>query len=221
MEPKIVREFYLTALNPKNGYYYNLGTEFIYGVIGGILMDLYREQRITFQNRKLVMVNPSQTNYPIFDKALELVAKKEPVNVATLIGRMAFKGQFYKRETIGLLLANNDIFKVQKTFIGISYNRYFPADRDQKTAIIRRLRDILLRNETPVNEELLLLLLIHACQLYRALSDRRDERKRMRANMKILLRSGNQYSQDFEQMKELSSGIRRAIQAARASHAAG
>ena len=220
MEPKIAREYYLISINPKNGYYFNFGNEFGYGILGGILMDLYREKRIAFQDKRLVVVNPSPTNYPMFDKVIEIITKKGSIKVASLIGRMAFKGMFYRREMIELMLSNNDIIRVRKKFLGISYNRYFPTDRDFRMSLIRRVRDILLRNETPAPEELLLLALIHACQLYRALSDVREERRRMRMNMKILLKSGNNYSHDFDDIKELSSGIRKAIAAAQASHTA-
>lgn len=220
MEPKIAREYYLIALNPKNGSYFSLGSDFGYGVLGGILMDLYQCNRIRFQNKKIILIDNSPTNYAIFDKAIELIGKRGPVRVSTLIARMAFKGRFYKNELIELLLSNKDILRVKKKFMIFSYNRYFPADREFRLSIVRRVRDILLRNETPLPNELLLLSLIYACQIYRALSDDRAERKHMRQSLKNIIKKGNNYSPDFENVKELSTGIRNAITAARATHTA-
>ena len=220
MEPKIARNFYLTALNPQNGYYYNFGSEFVYGLTAAIVLDLYREKRITLQNKKVIIVNPEATNYPVFDKVLELIGRKQPLSIAALIGRLAIRGQFYKKELIRLLELNKDLVRIRKSVIGISYNRYFPADHDYRMSVIRRMRDILLRNEEPSNEELLLLIILHACQLYRALSDIREERKRMRIRMKSILKGESCYTHDFENIKALSTGIQRAIQAAHATHTA-
>ena len=220
MEPKIVREFYLLSLNPKNGYYFTYGNEFGYGILGGILMDLYREGLITFQNKKLVVVNPAATNYSIFDRPLEIVNRKGSIRVATLLGRMGIHRLFYKKEAIRLFMVNNDLIQIKKKFLGIPYNRYYPKDRDFKLSIVRRMRDLLLRNEHPTNDELLLLILIHSCRSYRALSAYREERKRMRLNMKQLLKNGSDYTQHFDQIKELSAGIRKAIMAANASRTA-
>lgn len=218
MEPKITREYYLISLNPENGRHFNLGNEFGFGVLGGILMDLYREKRIAFQNKRLVVVNPSPSNYPLFDKAIEIISRKAPIRVATLLSRMTFNSRFYRKETINLLLVNKDIIQIRKKFLGIPYHRNFPSDRDFRMSIIQRIRDILLRNQTPTSEEMLLLALIHTCSLYRALSDTRAERKLIRMNMKILLKSGTNYSPDYEDIKELSAGIRKAIATAHASH---
>ncbi|MBN1925006.1 MAG: GPP34 family phosphoprotein [Prolixibacteraceae bacterium] len=219
MEPDITRSFYLISLNPKRGYYFIMGNEFQYGLPGAILCDLYYNQRIAFENRKLVCINPMPTNYPFFDRAMQTIEKKQPVSVASLLTTMVFRSGFYKKRIIEILLNNKDIVRVRKKFIGIPYNRYFHLKNDERMAQIRRLRDILLRNEKPNSKELLLLVLLHVCRLYHALSDQRVERKRMRETMKQIIKNGNSYTRDFENIIELSKGVRKAIVAANARHA--
>lgn len=218
MEPNITRSFYLLSLNPQRGYYFNMGNEFQYGLPGAILCDLYYNQRITFENRKLVCINPTTTNYPFFDKAMQTIDKKQPVRVASLLTSMVFRNGFYKKQVIEILLNNKDIIRVRKKFLVFPYNRYFHLKKDERMALIRRLRDILLRNEQPNTEELLLLAMVHVCRVYRALSDQKNERKRMKENMKRIMKSGNIYTREFENIIELSKGVKRAIAAANARH---
>ncbi|MCF8360265.1 MAG: GPP34 family phosphoprotein [Prolixibacteraceae bacterium] len=217
MEPDITRKFYLLSLNPDKGYYYIMGAEFQYGLPGAILCDLYYNQRITFENRKLICINPTPTNYPFFDRALQTTEKKRSVRVASLLSSMAFRGGWYKKQVIAVLLNNKDITRVRRKFLGIGYNRYYHLKRDERMTLIRRLRDVLLRNEKPEVDELLLMSLIHVCRLYRALSDQKNERKRMRETMKRIMKNGNTYTKDFENIVELSKGIKRAIAAAHAA----
>lgn len=214
MEPKIVREFYLLSLNPKTGNYINIGAEFSYGILGSILMDLYRVGKIKFQSKSLVVVDPTITNYVIFDKTIDILKKRGSASVVNLLSRMGFKNISFKKETIKILLHNKDIALIRKTFLGIPYNRYFPVNQDLRKSLIKRIRDILLRNEKPLSDELLLLSLIHVCRLYRSLSDVRAERVFMKSNMKEILKNGTTYSSDFIQIKELQSGLRKAIMSA-------
>ncbi|HPR32921.1 MAG TPA: GPP34 family phosphoprotein [Prolixibacteraceae bacterium] len=221
MEPNLARSFYLLSLNPKNGYYFNTGPEFQYGLTGSIVADLYFQQRVRIEKRTLYAVDPAPTNYSFFDRPLQTIEQKGGIRIASLLGRMGFRPGWYKKELIRVLLANGDLVQVPKKFLGIPYNRYFPGKSDERLAMIRRLRDILLRGEHPEGPELMLLSLVPVCRLYRAITERGAERKRARQNLKNLLKNGTQYSRQFGDIEALTKGIKGAIMAAHASHSAG
>lgn len=86
--------------------------------------------------------------------------------------------------------------------------------------LIRSLRDILLRNETPQHDEMYLLSLIRVTRLMRALSDRIDERKAMRQRLKAILANGHNYFADYKHLEVLRNAIKRAIMAAYAAKSA-
>ena len=216
MEPKLILEFYLLSLNPKTGNYINLGSEFSYGILGSILMDLFRLGKIKFQSKSLVVFDPSTTNYVFFDKTIEILKRKKSASVSNLIVRMGFKNTSFKKEVIKTLLHNKHIVQIRKTFLGIPYNRYYPKSYEIRLSLIRRIRDILLRHEKPTSDELMLLSLIHVCRLYRSLSDIRQERALLKNNMKKLLKNGYAHSSDFMQIKELELGLRKAIMSSHA-----
>ncbi|MGF7139123.1 GOLPH3/VPS74 family protein [Roseimarinus sediminis] len=217
MEPKLSRDFFLLSLNPKNGYYFNYGSEFGYGLLGAMLADLYRCGKIRFENKKVVLIDASPGSYPYFNQIIDLLQRKGKISISGLLGRMAFKSGFYKKELIKTLSDNGDLIMVRKKFLLIPYKRYFPAKRDERMETIRHFRNILLRNQPPVSDDLLFMSLIHICRLYRSLSDMRDERRIMRSKMKLLLKNGYQYSENYDQLKALHSGIKQAIMAAHAT----
>lgn len=220
MEPKITRDFFLLSLNPKNGYYFRIGNELNYGLLGGIVADLYREKRIAFREKSLVLVDPSVTNYPFFDKVIELIKRKGAISIWSLLSRMGMSFFFYKRELTNCFLQNNDLIKVIKRFLGIPYKRYYASDRDYRASVIRSVRDILLRNQQPTPDELLLLVLIYSTRMYRPLSDIREERKIMRRKLTELFKNGAANYANFDHINELQRGLHRAIQSANARAAA-
>lgn len=212
MEPKVVQDFFLLSINPKNGYYFNFGNEFTYGLMGALVLDLYRLEKINFQNKSVFLVDQSSTDYPFFNRAIELIKQKRTLlNVYGLISRIGFRYRIYKKEIVGSLLQNKIIIKVRKKFLFIPYNRYYPFDRDRRFSIIRRYRDILLRNEMPETDDLYLLSLIHATGLYKALSDQRAERKVMRTKMKLLLQKDRGFNQKHENIVMVAETLKRVI----------
>lgn len=183
-------------------------------------MDLYREKRIAMDNRMVHIVNASPTNYPFFDRILELLDRKKMIRINSLMTRMGYRNLRYKRLFTDYLVDTNHIIRVKKRFLFIPYNRYYASDREKRTDIIRHIRDILLRHETPKAEDMYLLSLIRITRLFRAFSDRRDERKAMRQHLKLILSNGQNYFADYEHLDAIKNAIKRAIMAANAAKSA-
>lgn len=221
MEPKVSREFFILSLNPKSGYYHNFGNEFGYGLIGSVLMDLYRSGKISIRNKKLVVLDPTPTNYLLFDHILTIIAQKEEIAITRLLYKLGFKGQFTKRNLVKILIDNQDIVCVRKSFLGIPYKRYYTKSGEFKLSLIRRMRDILLRNEKPTMEEMYILPLIYLGRLFKALSDQREERKIMRKRLKVILKNEAYYGNNYNEMRLLQQSIRKVITASNSAPHAG
>jgi len=220
MEPKIIRDYYLLTLDPKNGHWLRMGNEFRIGLLGAVLADLYSAKRIGIDQQKVVLIDPTISNYPFFDTLLNLLQRKGSLRIWSLLGRMNIRYRFYKKEILKILIANNDILKIGKSIWGIPYSRYYAKNRDNRNILIRRLRDIILRNEQPQAHELLLLTVIYASRMYKILTDMRSERKIIKRKLKEMFKNGSSHFNNYEQAHQLEKGIRKAIQAANARQAA-
>lgn len=220
MEPKVTTDFFLLSIKPKNGYYYNAGNEFQYGLLGAIVMDLYRENRIAIENKTIFISNAEPTQMIFFDRILDLLYQKNTIRIESIFTRMGFRNERYKREVAAYLIQNKHIIKIRKKFLFIPYNRYYPANREQRMNIVRRMRDILLRKETPTPDDMYLLLLIKVTRLFKALSDRRDERKAIRQQLKVVLANGRNFFDGYENLETLSITVKRAIMAANTAKSA-
>ncbi|HOO83473.1 MAG TPA: GPP34 family phosphoprotein, partial [Prolixibacteraceae bacterium] len=212
--------YYLLSLDPKNGHWLRMGNEFKIGLLGAVLADLYFAKRIGIDQQKVILVDPAISNYPFFDALLNLLQRKGSLKIWSLLSRMNIRYRFYKKEILKILVDNNDVLKISKSFWGIPYSRYYAKNRDDRNILIRRLRDIILRNEQPHAHELLLLTVIYASRMYKNLTDMRSERKIIKQKMKEMFKNGPSHFNNYEQAHQLEKGIRKAIQAANARQAA-
>ena len=180
-----------------------------------MIFDLYRTGKIAIREKKIVLIDSSSTNYLLFDNVITILQKNRALSPTRLLYKLGLKGNSSKKELVKILLKNGDIVQVRKRFLGIPYNRYFHKNSELRLSIIRRMRDILLRNERPSDDEMLLLILIKISRLYRALSDRRDERVHIRKQLKIILASKANYK-NYDDIKLLQQSIQRVITASNA-----
>jgi hypothetical protein len=221
MDTKTLQDYFLLSINPNRGSYYNMGNEFFYGLMAAMVVDLYSAEKIGFKLKYITLNNQQATGFVFFDRAIQLIGnRKYPIKAYGLISRLGFRSRSYKKEIVNNLLGRNLIIRVRKKFLFIPYNRYFPADRDARLDLVRRMRDILLRNDSWTNDEFKLLILIHATGLYRALSDQRAERKLMRQRMKVILKNDRNEAID-QNLVLLGDVLKRSIISANAAqHAA-
>lgn len=218
METKIVNDYFLLAINPKRGSYFNMGNEFFYGLTGALVADLYLEGKIGFKLKYIALLNGEPTGFSFCDRALLFIRnRKFPIKAYGLVSRLGFRARSYKKEIVRHLLAKKLIIGVRKKFLFIPYMRYFPADRDARMELVRRTRDILLRGAAFSNEELALLVLIQASSLYRALSDQRAERRLMRQRYKEIIRDEKNKDPNLVLLGEV---VKRAIISANAARSA-
>lgn len=219
MEPKIVQDYFLLAIKPETGYYYNAGNELLYGLNGAMVMDLYLGGAIDFKLKYISLTDPTLvTGVEYFDRILLFIGKRQfPIKTYGLISRLGFRAQSYKKQIVSDFIEKKLIIVVKRKFLFIPYKRYFPAQREVRFQIVRRIRDILLRGESYTKEDSCLLVLIHATGLMRALSDMRDERKIMRKRLKQIIKSNSNNTKLDENLLNLGQCIRQAIMASNAA----
>lgn len=209
--------YFLLALNPKKGYYYNIGNEFYFGLIGAFIMDLVREKQLSLSQNILSVANNSPIEQRFMQNIVEIVQKRGSTKVSPLISRLGFRNVKYKREFVNFLIDQQKIIRVRKRFLFIPYNLYYNSDREYRQAIIVHLRDILLRNNSPESDDGYLLTLISVTRLVRALSDQKDERKAIRKRLRLIIDNANQYFPNSEELNNIRKAIRQAIMAANAA----
>jgi hypothetical protein len=218
MEPKITKDFYLLVIKPNRGTYYAYANYFQYGLIGTVLFDLHREGAIRLADSRLIATASANTGFLPFDRMLDIIAKRGRLKICSMLSRTSFRFRSLKKAIVAYLIDNKIVVPAKKHFLGIPYFRYFPADREKRMLLIRRLRDILLRNESPQPDEMYLLSLIHVTQIVRALSDQGAERRHMRRRLRELLRNGQPFHPQYSEIAEITKKIKWAIAAKNVAH---
>lgn len=185
MDSKVTEDFIILSLNPKSGSYMIFGNYLNFGILGAVMMDLALGGRIIFEGKKMsANLQRGITGMVVHDRMYELMSKaSSPRRITTWIKRLSFNSRWYLIQTRNNLVDRAVLRKERRRFLFIPYSLHFPADPDRRKRLIIRLKDILLYNKTPEDNEMMLLGLIYSCRLHRALSDdyneRRDIRKRL------------------------------------------
>lgn len=182
MNQKVSENFIVLALNPRSGNYMIFGNYLNFGFLGAVMMDLSLGGRISLEG-KMMHANPSKgiTGMPVHDRMYaQLLKSSSPRRVSVLIRRLSFNAGWYLREMRKLLVANGTLRKERKRFLFIPYSLHFVSDINRREKLALRLKEILLYNKLPDEEEIMLLGLVYACKLHRALSDDWEERRNTR-----------------------------------------
>ncbi len=220
MEPKITVQLFLLMINPEKGYYHAYANYFSYGLLGAALMDLHREGIVVVQDNKIQLQTDSKTHLAFLDRFVDKLSKRKVMKTSTLLMNIAYKFPSFKKELTSHLIVHHKIVKIKKKFLFIPYYRYFPAEREERQALVRRLRDVLLRNEAPNLDELYLISLLPVCMLFKPLSNIREERKIMKKKATEICKEVDETGNKISDIVLLSSCIKKAIISANATRSA-
>lgn len=199
MEFPIIKQFFLVAINPQKAKYIVLGNHLKFGVLGAALMDLYNSEAVQIENKRIIL-KETESTYPEFlEQPVKLLSNKFNLRLYSYFNRLGYKEYSIQKLILKYLSDQKHIKLVRKRFLGIAYIRYVPYNNDERTALIKHLRDILLRGAKPGEDDYPILYLIKSCSMVRALSNIRQERVYIRRKLRSVI-------SDFED-RQPNSGL--------------
>jgi len=219
MDQKVSENFLILALNPRSGNYMVIGNYMNYGFLGAVMMDLALGERIRIEDKKIIPDTAKGiTGMPVHDRMYEQFLKSSsPRKISTWIRKLSFTAGWYHREMRKLLVNNGTIRKDQKRFLFIPYSLYFVSDSNRRKKLILRLKDIILYNRQPDEAESMLLGLVYACKLHRALSDDYEERRKIRKSLVVYMKESPVASGINQYIREIQVAISASIAASAAA----
>lgn len=168
MELDLIEKFILLALDNKRGRFLIDSFSLNYGIAGAILLELSELNKISIQNKKLIVTDKKNTNNMVIDTCLNLInnskKKRKTKNWIYRIGNRSTKF----RRLILKDLYHKKILKINhKTYFFGLFNvyKYLVINTKPTDEIKSNLKKIVLENLKPDLESLLLLSLMNSCKL--------------------------------------------------------
>ena len=182
MENRICDNFLILALNPRSGNYMLYGNPLAYGLLGAIFMDLMIAGYLGIDDGRVVAGKETgAVSSEVMEKIRQRVtSSSKERKVAAWIKRFGIHSGRYLREVRSEMIAAGLIRVERKKFLFIPWSLWYPANPGYRKKLIFRINEILLSGKEADKDEAMLLGLIYATKLHKALSNEREKRKRLR-----------------------------------------
>lgn len=224
MENRICDNFLILALNPRSGNYMIYGNQLTYGLLGALLMDLMTAGYLAIDNGRIV---PGETTGMPSSQVLEKIllkirANPKSLKVTTWIRKLGIRSGRYLKEVRSEMIAKGQVKVVRKKILFIPWSLWYPADPGYRKKLIFNIQSILLSGKEAGKDEAMLLGLIYATKLHKALSVDRDKRKRLRKALVMYMKKSDVAAGTEQIIREIqtavAAGVVASISASNASH---
>lgn len=187
----LVEDIVLLALDEESGKLRSLPDRALdYALAGALLAELSMHKKIHADEAGLTVDDAAPPEDTVLRKAFSLISRLEERDLKHALSRLAADGPEFRKEVVRGLVRRGVLREEDKEFLWVFHRKVYPAsDRDAEEAVRARLRRVVLDDEhEPERSDLLLVGLVHACQLaYLVLSQ--EELQGNREHLQALARS--------------------------------
>lgn len=182
MENRICDNFLILALNPRSGNYMLYGNPLTYGLLGAIFMDLMIAGYLSIDNCRIVAgKEKGAVSSEVMEKIRQrIISNSKELKVAAWMKKLGIHTGRYLKEVRSEMIAAGLVRVEKKKFLFIPWSLWYPANPGYRKKLIFRINEILLSGKEAENDEAMLLGLIYATKLHKALSNEREKRQRLR-----------------------------------------
>ena len=218
MELTLSEELMLIALNDEKGHLVNMGANMQFGLAGAILMELAEMKKIDVREKTVHLTQPGPVSDSILNEAIGLFRQSsKPRKLNYWIMKFGNRANKWKKMILKSLVHKHILVEKEKRFLGIiPYKRYPMVNPTYENEVKNRIRKITLQDSVASEEELMLIGLVHVCDLSTEIFKEKSERKIAKKKMKELS-AHNPYS---KVINETQAAITAAIVASIAASAA-
>ena len=195
----LVDELVLFLINEESGYFHQIsGWNLNCAIAGAVLADLSITSRIDTDLASLFVVDSAETGDPVLDSALKEI-REEPTqrNTQFWIERLSPRAESIIDTTLERLTERGIVTEHQGGFWPISrttwHTQSYSSDGGDDTEFVKtRLSKVIFDNEIPDPRDILLISLIHTCDVFRfifTLDEAAEERIVAISSMDVLGRA--------------------------------
>ena len=209
MNLNTAERFLILAHHPVKGRFMVKGAYLSYGIAGALLLEMSLENMISLQEKRLIYNGAGSGNDELIAEIAAVIRQSEKAKkVGTWINKFARRSARYRR-TILQQLTDKKIFRIEhKKFLGlIPYKLTYFTNHGIRADLIRSARNGALYNEDLTSENIVLLGLIEACRMHKFLSNDREELKKIRKNLKEIIKSSPMAGMVAETVRQVEAAI--------------
>ena len=167
----------LLMLDDENGKFARVPDRLLrYALAGGVLMDLALEDRIDTDLEKLILVNPEPLEDSLLDPTLADISQATETHDARFwVERTArLSAEAIRHKALNRLVDRGILECRDDRFLWVFQARRYPAiDGTAEREVKLRIMEILFSDQVPLPRDVVIIGLVHACDLFRQiLSDR-------------------------------------------------
>lgn len=163
-----VEDIVLLQLDPTTGRFVDLPLSVADVILAGAaLMDLAIKNRIDTDLERLVVVNPAATGDDILDDVLARLAQPDNgLTIRSAIELVSPHARRYRQLALKRLAEKGILRERDGLFLRVFQTRRYPVvDDRQRREVKARLRQLLLTDEIPDPQDVVLISLLEACEL--------------------------------------------------------
>ncbi len=182
-------KFLIIAHRPEKGGFLTSQLFIQYGIAGAILLDLTLGERISIVDKKLLLKPGKALSSPMLNDVSTMISQSpNPRKISYWVGKLASRYNRYKWQILEGLEGKRILSIERRKFLGlIPYRQSVFTETYTRASLVRQLKNEILSGRGGDGELNALAGLVKACSLERVLSTDRDELKRIRQQLKVMV----------------------------------
>ncbi|MEA3503753.1 MAG: GPP34 family phosphoprotein [Bacteroidota bacterium] len=202
-------QLYLITMNNNSGKIPVKYGNFQYTIAGAALFELAMMEKISLENKRIILKDSKKTKDPILDLVIELLEKSsKPKKIVTWLYKINFRNGKIKKLIRNSLYKKKYISKEEKKFLGIiPYTNYPLLKTREKIRLTTHLEKVLLHSNTIPETEALLFALMGATDILSTIIKDRAQRKKAKKRIKQLVKENELCTSYNEALREIQLAI--------------
>lgn len=213
MELNTIEKFLLLAQHPIKGRFVISDMHINYGIVGAALMEMSINDQIKIENNKLILNSTKKSDDPIISDISTIIKNSRKIRkISYWITKLARKSRKYRLIVLTDLEKKRCIRIEHRKFLGLfSYKKTYLIDRRTRDNLIRTLRNNISIARELNDDDMVVLGLVEACKMHRIITTDRAELKRIRKELKQVLKESPIASTVDVTIKQMQAAIVGAI----------
>jgi hypothetical protein len=168
MELTFLQKIVFLALDDK-GWFGASEHKIKFGLVGAILFELYKLERITITNDEVVVINAHSTDNVLLDRVLNVIkTSKKQRSPRSWIQRIVYKKLMLRKTLLKQLIQMNLIGREEYSLMVVFYQTKFPLiDSTVKRNLQMEICDTVISGKSLSDHDLMLLVIMNSCRMIR------------------------------------------------------
>lgn len=205
-------QFIILALKPnKTGY--RIGPQqLIAGITGALFLELTFDKQISIKDKYVSVAKTGRSKDSAHQLILEKIqSRQKPRKIKNWISFFAQRPGRIKKIKLNQLARNHKIRIIPKRFLFIKYKEVALVDTTYQRKLINELLAALKSKMNLTEENISLLALVHACKMHKVLSDKKEDIKRYKTELKEFINSNEVAKNVDTVIREMQSAVVAAV----------